>query len=84
MGTTKLLDKVGKKYFRKNGLLGNQKPEPKFSGTRISVTRKFRFGYGSPFCRPEISGTRTEISFGSGTRTMNTANSRVKLQEFRL
>ena len=72
MGTTKLLDEVGKKYFRKNGLLANQKPEPNFSGTRISVTRKFRFGYGSPLCRSEISDTQTEISFDSGTRTMNT------------
>ena len=37
------------------------------SGTQI-----FWFGYGSPLCRPEISGTRTEIPFVSGTRTMNT------------
>ena len=67
MNTTKLLTEVGKNILEKNGLLGNQKPKPKFSGTR-----KFRFGYGSLFYQPEISGTRTEISFGSGTRPMNT------------
>ena len=72
MGTTKLLGKVGKNILEKNGLMGNQKPEPKFSGTRILVTRKFQFECGSPFCRPEISGTRTEISFSSDIRTMNT------------
>jgi len=36
------------------------------------VPDNFRFGFGSASSRPEISGTRTEILFGSGTRPMNT------------
>ena len=62
---------------KKEGLqkLGNQKPEPKLLGTRNWVPDNFRFGYGSPSVRPEILGTRTESSFGSGTRPMNTRNS---------
>ena len=36
------------------------------------VPDDFRFEYGSPSIRPEILGTQTEMSFGSGTRTMNT------------
>ena len=41
MDKTKLLVKIGKK-FRKIGLLGNQKPEPKFSGTQ-NISLRIRF-----------------------------------------
>jgi len=52
MDTTKLLVKIGKK-FRKIGLLGNQKPELKFSGTlnilvRISLTILLTQNFGYP------------------------------------
>ena len=52
--------------------MGNQLSEPKLLGTRNWVPDNFRFGYGSASVRPEILGTQTESSFGSGTRTMNT------------
>jgi len=52
MDTTKLLAKIGKKNLGKNGLLDNQKPEPKFSGTRkvsvrvrLTILLTRNFGY---------------------------------------
>ena len=56
-----------KKKVHNVSLLGNQKLEPKLLGIQM-----FWFRYSSPFCRPEISGTQTEISLGLGSRTMNT------------
>jgi len=49
MDTTTLLVKIGKKIVEKIGLLGNQKPNPKFSITRTRVPKIFGLGYGSSF-----------------------------------
>jgi len=73
--TTKVLVKIGKKNLGKIELLENQKSELKFSGFRIRIPEILWFRYGSLFYRSEISSTRTETSFGSGTQIMNTPNS---------
>jgi len=41
-------------------------------------SNNFRFEYGSPSIRSEISSIQTELSFSSSTRTMNTPTDKLK------
>jgi len=72
MDTKKLLVKIGKKFRKKLGCWVTKNPNQNFRILEI-----FRFGYGSPFYRPEISSTRTEIFFGLDTRTMSIPRERL-------